>query len=791
MSPYRLIKVVVMEKIRVIIIVLLVIPLISQAQNQMSLTQTVRGVVTDKVSGKPLSAISIHIEDTEITGTTDEEGVFVFANVPIGRYTIMVSGTGYETVIIKEALVETGKELNLEIALNEQYIALESVVVTPNVNKERSLNPMTLAGAQMFSVEEASRFAGGMDDPARLVSSYAGVATPTVSNNGISIRGNAPSLLQWRVEGIEIPNPNHFADIDVLGGGLLSALSSNVLGNSDFLIGAFPAEYNNAISGVFDMQLRNGNSQEYQHTFQLGVLGIDVASEGPINRNNNSSYIINYRYSTTGLMGKFQNKEDMGGLLAYQDLNFKINFPTKKAGTFSLWGVGLIDEVDPILDEEKERKYLDDGILSAAKQKSGSLGFSHQYSFPNSATSLHTSIAAIHQGNEIEEEFYNLNEVKSPKSDLYSYTNNFVFNTALNHRFSSRHTNRTGFTFTNINYDMNLDFTPVFEQPLENIINSEASSNLISGYTNSLIRISNSLTLSAGLNAQYFTLNGNTTIEPRAGLKLQLNPKNSIALAYGLHSRMEKPDVYFVADEQMGLPNKNLDLMKSHHFMFSYVYGIAEDMNLKIEPYFQSLYDVLVTATGTYSILNRKDFYITETLVGKGKGQNYGVDLTFSKYLTKGLYYMLTASLFDSKYLAGDGEWYNTRYNRNWITNALIGKEWMFGRDMLSVNLKASVMGGKRYTPVDEAATIAHPDKEVQYDETQIYSKQYTPMFIGDFSISYKMNRKNVAHEFAIKSINATGQKEYLEHKYNMITGSIEPYEPATSVFNVSYRIDF
>lgn len=777
-----------MKKLKIIIIIFLVIPVISRAQNQGPLTQTVRGMVFDQISGQPLSNISIHMNDkSQIT----EKGIFVFEDVPIGRHTITVSGAGYETVIIKEALVGTGKELNLEIELDEKYIALDSVIVTPSVNKERSLNPMALAGAQMFSVEETNRFAGGMDDPARLVSSYAGVATPTVSNNGISIRGNAPSLLQWRVEGIEIPNPNHFADIDVLGGGLLSALSSNVLGNSDFFIGAFPAEYNNAISGVFDMQLRNGSSQQHQHTFQLGVLGIDLASEGPISKNNNASYLINYRYSTTGLISKFQNKEESGGILAYQDLNFKFNFPTKKAGTFSLWGVGLVDEVDPILDEVEERKYLDDGILSAAKQKSGSLGLSHQYSFNNAATSLHTSIAAIHQGNEIEEKFYNLDKTRSPKSDLYSSTNNFVFNTALNHRFSPRHSNKTGFTFTNINYDMNLDFTPVFEQPLENIINSEASAHLISGYTNSLVKLGRSLTLSAGLNAQYFTLNGNATIEPRASVRMRLSPKNSIALAYGLHSRMEKPDVYFVKDEQMGLPNKNLKLMKSHHFMFSYVYSIKDDMNLKIEPYFQSLYDVPVTKNGAYSILNRKDFYITEELVSTGKGQNYGVDLTFSKYLTEGMYYMFTASLFDSRYLAGDNKWYSTRYNRNWTTNALIGKEWTFDRDILSVNLKTSIMGGKRYTPVDEAATLAHPDKEVQYDETQMYSRQYSPMFIGDFSLSYTMNRARVAHEFALKTINATGQKEYLEHKYNILNESIEPYEPSISVFNLSYRIEF
>jgi hypothetical protein len=778
-----------MRKSEIALIILFLLPQILFAQVPKQLTQTIRGVVTDKASGESLAFVPVGIEDSQIGSSTDDKGVFVLENVPIGRHTIHVSNIGYETAIIQEVLVGSAREVYLEIGLTERVTELEAVTVKPSINKAESLNEMAILGAQMFSVEEASRFAGGMDDPARLVSSYAGVATPNVSNNGISIRGNAPSLLQWKLEGVEIPNPNHFADIDVLGGGLLSALSSNVLGNSDFFIGAFPAEYNNAVSGVFDMKLRNGNNQKHQHTFQLGVLGIDLASEGPIGKNN-ASYLINYRYSTTGLIEKLQSKKDLGGTLAYQDLNFKFNFPTK-AGTFSLWGTGLIDEVVPILDDPSERKYLNDGVLSTARQKSGAAGLSHHYLFSNQKTSLKTTLAINHLGNHIEEEFYDLDEKKSPKTDLAAATTNLVVLSTLNHKFSSRHTNKTGITFTHIAYDMNLDFTPYFGEPLENVSSTNGGTNLISAYSNSKFRIGNDFILTAGLNAQHLPLNANTTLEPRFGLKWQVSPQNSFALAYGLHSRMEKPDVYFVKNQDGTLPNKRLDLIKSHHLMFSYVYHISDDMNLKIEPYFQHLYDVPVTETGNYSILNRKTFYITKPLVSDGKGQNYGVDLTFAKYLTKGLYYMVTASLFDSKYQAGDGNWYNTRYNRRFIVNGLVGKEWTFGRNMLGINLKASILGGKRYTPVDEAATLGHPDKEVQYDETQLYSKQFSPMFVGDFTVSYTMNRENMAHTFAIKSVNATGQKEYIEHRYNIKTSVIEPYRPSNSVFNVSYKVDF
>ena len=780
-----------MKKLRSIIFVLFLLPVALWGQNKERLTQSIRGIVMDRASGVPIEAISVRIMNTEMGTITNQNGEFVLNNVPIGRYGIETSSNGYESLIIQEVLVSSSKQVYLEIKLRENSISLDSIVVSPSINKNQSLNSMALLGAQTFSVEVAARFAGGMDDPARLVSSYAGVATPYVSNNGISIRGNAPSLLQWRVEGIEIPNPNHFADIDVLGGGLLSALSSNVLGNSDFLIGAFPAEYNNAVSGIFDMQLRNGNNQHYQHAVQLGVLGIDLASQGPINKESNSSYIVNYRYSTTGLLEKLQGKEDFGGTLAYQDLNFKVNFPTQKAGIFSLWAVALMDEVDPVFNDQDERKYLDDGILSAAKQKSGALGISHKYLFNNQHTSLKSSIGATHLQNAISEDFYDLDLKQYPKTDLKANTSNFVFTSALNHKFNKHHTNKSGISFTNILYDMNLDYTPIFGEPLMNLNKAKGSTNLFSVYSNSIINLRDDLLLSVGMNAQHFTLNGNTTLEPRIGLKWEGGSKHSFAVGYGLHSRMEKPDVYFVRNEQMNLPNKNLDFIRSQHFMFSYVYNISQDMNLKIEPYFQSLYNVPVTESSSYSILNRRDFYITETLVNHGKGENIGVDFTFSKYLTKGMYYMLTASLFDSKYMAADGTWFNTRYNRRYITNALVGKEWIFSRDMFSVNLKMSLMGGQRYTPVDHTATLAHPDKEVQYDENQLYSKQFSPMLMGDISMSYRMNRKRVAHEFALKTINATAQKEYIKHKYNIKTNSIEAFKQKTSVFNVSYRIEF
>lgn len=757
--------------------------------------QTIRGMVIDNASGSPLPYVSVGLLDLAGVGTTtDEKGKFTIKNIPVGRHDLQATFVGYEPAVFREIMLTSAKEVYLEIQLKENVQQLDEVVIRPRINKEEPLNKMALSGARMLSVEEASRFAGGMDDPARLVSSFAGV-TSAVGSNGISVHGNAPSLLQWRLEDVEIPNPNHFADVASLGGGVLSSLSSNVLGNSDFYTGAFPAEYNNAVSGVFDMKLRNGNSQKFQHTLQAGLLGLDVASEGPLSKKHNSSYIFNYRYSTTGLMNKISPAGDLEQELDYQDLNFKLNFPTKKAGVFSLWGTALIDKIKPEIESPEEWDYMDDAKDSRMKQTSAAAGLSHRYFFGNDAL-LKTTLATTYSKTDVWESIYDSDMNSSPFLDFKSQYTNLVLTSSFNKKYSAKHTNKTGITFTNMRYNMDFDLAPFYTKPLERISEGKGNTNLISAYTSSLFNINDRISATLGMNGQFLTLNNSWTIEPRASIKWQASARSSFGLAYGLHSRMEKMDVYFVKTKATGnqLVNKDLDFTKTHHVSLSYNYKISDDMNLKVEPYFQYLYDVPVIADSSYSVLNRSTFYVEDALVNRGKGRNYGVDVTFEKYMTKGLYYMVTASVFNSEYSGGDGVWHNTKFNRNFVINGLVGKEWMMGRnkqDVLSVNLKLTLQGGDRYSPVDEVATLAHPDLKTQYDETKAYSKQLSPMFLANYTISYRMNRNKVSHEFAVKGMNATGYEEYFGHEYNLKTNVIEPRRMKNAIFNVTYRLDF
>ena len=759
------------------------------------LRQAIRGVVTDAASGEAVAFASVVLaEDEEGRATvSDTDGAFRLDGVPLGRHTVVVTFVGYEPAMVKEVMVSSTKEVYLEIALKESVKMLDEIVVRPHINKEHPLNSMATTGARMLSGEEASRYAGGMDDPARLASAFAGVSADG-NSNGISIHGNAPHLLSWRMEGVEIPNPNHFADISILGGGVLSSLSSHVLGNSDFLTGAFPAEYSNAVSGVFDVKLREGSNQNYEHTAQVGTLGFDFASEGPLGKERGlASYIVNYRYSALGFAQRTGLMSMDDETIDYQDLNLKLHLPAGKAGTFAVWMTGLIDHYAMENSDTSQWKSKIDENYSASKQYMVAAGIGHSYFFPHGGQ-LRTTLAATYFKEHAYVDFYNERiEHDIPWLDMNRNFSNLIAEVAYSHKFSARFTNKSGLNYTRLFYTMDMAKSPHIGGALLPVYDGDGSAGLLTAYSSNAFRINNKVTLNFGLNAQYLTLNDSWTLEPRLGLKWQPTARAAIAAAYGMHSRMEKVDVYFV-EANGRFVNKELDFTKAHHFMLSCGLKLSENTNLKIEPFYQYLYDVPVEADGSYSVLNRSDFYVDKALVNEGKGRNYGVDLTVERYLSRGWYAMLTGSLFNSRYSGGDGRWHQTRYDRGFVLNTLGGKEWMLGKrkqNVLGLNLRLTLQGGDRYSPVDLEATLADPDNDVQYDESRAYSRQFEPMFLAGFTASYKMNRKKVSHEFALKLINATHTESYIGHLYNYHTKEIEPYKTTLSIPNILYKIEF
>lgn len=754
-------------------------------------TQTVRGKVSDAAVGLPLAYVNIWLPVISMGTTTDDLGNFTLSNVPVGRYDISVSFLGYEAIILKEIQVTSAKEVVLNVALKENITNLTEVVIRPKVSKEQPINTMATVSSKMLSVEEARRYGGGFDDPARLISAFAGVSGNGVGSNAIVVRGNSPQSLQWRLEGVEIPNPNHFADLASFGGGGLTALSAQLVANSDFFSGAMPAEYGNALAGVFDIFMRIGNNEKREHTLAVGVLGLDAASEGPFKKGKPASYLFNYRYSTLGLLESIL-PENAGGT-KYQDLSFKFNSPTQKMGTFTIWGLGLKDESGALAKNEVSTwQYFEDRDNSKVKQYMGVGGVSHRLVL-NDKQSLKSTLALTSTGINLETNRVDEDFDVSPLNEINNQTNNLVFSSFINTKFNTKHINKSGITATIMHYDILLKNSPLFGSPLENIISEKGRSALLNGYTNSKLNIGDRIIMNAGVNVQYFNLNDALSIEPRLGVKYTLDSKQSFSFAYGLHSRLERLNYYFIKDNLGNNINRDMRFTKSHHFVTGYNFSPTEFIHINIEGYYQRLFNIPVIADSSFSLINQiNDWFLNAPLVSTGQGRNYGVDITFEKYFSKGYYYMVTASLFQSEYLGGDHQWRNTRYNRNFVTNFLIGKEWFWGKNknhLIGLNTRLTWQGGDRYSPINlpQSLTMQNP----VFDETAALSLQFAPLFTNHITANITLNKHKTTQEIALKIINTTMYKEFQGFRYNFKQHTIDQKREAVFIPNLTYKIEF
>ncbi|MBR3087474.1 MAG: TonB-dependent receptor [Prevotella sp.] len=766
----------------------------TQVTQQAQAVQTIRGQVCDVASGEPMAGVTVTVENGITMGTvSDAEGNFVIENVPVGRHAVRATFIGYEPVVLKEQLLSSGKEMVLNLRMRENISELGEVVVKPRVNKQMPLNEMAQVGARMFSVEEATRYAGGMADPARTASMFAGVATGGATN-GISIHGNSPQMLQWRVEGVEVNNPNHFAEITEAGGGIFTSLNGTVLANSDFLTGAMPAEFGNALSGAFDMKMRCGNNMKYEHAVQIGTLGIDFASEGPLGKGSKASYLVNYRYSFLEIAKKLHAINMEKETLDYQDLSFKLNMPTTKAGTFAVWFTGLIDNYENEVPDVSEWETLWDMNDSWSRQRSCAGGLTHTFRFRSGGT-LRSNVAFTGNHNRLKQNDYDQQMNKTPDMEGRNASWNVIISTQHQHKFSSRYTMQNGFEHQHLDFHTWLDWVQTVGGPLFRVYESEGNTGLTRFYTNHKVVLSRRLSTVAGVNVMWFYLNNQWLVEPRISLQYKTSPSSTLSLAYAMNSRKETTDTYFVTMAGQN-PNKGLGLTRSHHISASFAQRLGDNAMLKIEPYWQWLFDVPVEQGTTYSILNHHMFFQDRALVNKGAGCNYGIDFTLERYLKDGFYGMLTATLYKSEYRDAQGEWHHSRHDRRYITNIVGGKEWMMGRakkNVFGVNGRLTLMGGDRYTPIPEGTTfeeiMERPDKSIPMDDgIDPFCKQKGLNVGYAFSVKYTINKKHTSHHFILEYLQ---MRTFHGQTYNLKTHEIVDQFTSLTFPNIAYRVEF
>ena len=784
--------------------ILLLSPVVCMAQR----VQRIKGSVTDKESKAPLIGVTISVTDLTPApgGVTDADGNFVIENVPVGKHVVSVSYIGYQGSTVNDVLVTSAKEVVLPVELEESAVKMTEVVVS---HKREHINDMALISTRTFDVQETERYAGSRSDPARMASNFAGAQGGDDSRNDIIIRGNSPQGVLWRMEGVDIPNPNHFS-IPGTRGGPVSMLNSKTLANSDFFMGAFPAEYGDAVAGVFDLRLRNGNNDKYEFTGQLGLLGTELAAEGPLSRKSGSSFLFTYRYSTLAMFQGLNIKIGTTSIHNYQDATFKLNFPIGKKSDIAIFGIGGLSNINLIvskLTSPPNELYGESDRDQYFTSNTGLLGATYSHTINQNT---YTKFTIAETGNDI---YANHNFVfrdSTFKEDSIKSILGYKFVTAstvahwfLNKKLSAKQTIKLGVinNFYQLKFiDSSRQYPPDTSQVWKHREDFNGSTDLVQAYIQYKYRPNDALTFTGGLHAQYLTHNMSSAIEPRVGMRWALTNNDIITAGYGLHSEMQPLYQYFAHDPASPpsvMKNYNIGFTRSHHFVLGYDKVLSKDFRLRLETYYQYLFDVPIEtkAGSSYSALDQGtgySRYFPDTLKNAGTGYNYGLELTVEKTFSHGYYFLFTSSFFNSKAKGNDGVFRSTDYNTHYAFNLLGGYERKLGTySTLITGAKITYIGGKLYSPVDDSATNKYGD--VIIIESKRNTLQFKSYFRTDLKLGVRFNSKKVTHEIALDLVNIFNNKNIssVTYSYGAYQYGLTQQKGNSGGFYYQYQLGF
>jgi len=790
-------------------------------------TQTVRGKVFDSETNYPLTGAKLLIEvgGQKYMAAATADGSFCILKVPVGKHQLVASAAFYDsrTLTIE---VTSGREMIVQIPLQEKISEQNAVRVVGRKQGE-VLNEMAVLSAQQFSVEETNRYPGSRMDPARMASNFAGVNGADDSRNDIVVRGNSPLGVIYRVEGIDIPNPNHFA-ISGTSGGPVSLLNNKILGNSDFFMSAFPAEYGNSLSGVFDLKLRNGNNNQHEFTGQFGLLGTEFLAEGPLGKDSKSSYLVMGRYSTLTIFQKLNINLGTDAIPKYYDGAFKFNWILKNGGQLALFGMGGSSDIAIKISDFTE--YTED--LYGEGDRDQYFGTSMVTSGLNYKKSINektfiSSTLAFSQENQTTRHEYLKGRKMNPADSTISYDEKYYMMgygfqvqkisgyTAVNHKFNKQHLIKAGLSFDLISMDFqdsclyNLDSAAL---GFETRWNYQGMAAIIQPFVQWKWRVSDNMDVTAGIHAQYFTLtNSISPFEPRLGWKYKMDNGQAVFAGGGLHSMIQPyyTYAYKVLPGQAIGPNSNMnmDFSRSAHSGIGYEKSFNKGFNIKTEAYYQYLYNIPVTvAPSSFSMINVGSGFsrlFVDQLQNTGDGYNYGLELTVQKYFDKTFFFLFSGTVYNSQYRGSDMVWRNTSYNGNYVVNLLGGKEFKVGeRSIIGIGGKVTAAGGKRYGIVDIDAT--NDMKEIIFQDQGFNDSTFADYFRMDLKISWRKNADRVTHEFGLDLVNILGTRNLLTLAYRppltpadftaQQNGTFLPYSEKTQLgfFPIFYyKIDF
>jgi hypothetical protein len=768
--------------------------------------QRITGTVVDKTTQQPLPGATIFITLTSPDGSTigtmsDPEGHFVLEKVPVGRHTLNSTFIGYEPWSSPYLELTSGKQLVVTIELIPSSTLMQEVVVHNQRNPNEASNEFDLVSGRSFTAEETQRYAGSINDPGRMALSLPGTQISNEDNeNTIVVRSNSPIGLSWRLEGIEIPNPNHFAEVGSSGGGI-SALSIYMLGTSDFFTGAFPAEFGNATAGIMDLKFRKGNRENLEFRCQAGLIGLDFASEGPITEGKKSSYLFNYRYSTLGLLSSM-GVHVVNPLTnnTFQDVSFNLNFPIGKKTTVTFFGLGgTSNEIKSYVTDSSKWTTYDAVSPYNFYSRMGVTGLTYTH-LVDEKSYLYGVVSAGASYIEEHDDTVGTQLKKTSILNEHHLTGRITTAWSYNRNLGVRSVLKTGFQASSLFYDV---FREDYDNTLRGLrleLKGKNQTTLVQPYAVVRTRVSSRVTLQGGINTMYFDYTKEFLVEPRGGAQIKIG-SGTLSLAYGQHSQILPFQTYeavttdSLTGKIRGKPNQHLKMWRARHYGLSFNQPLPGNIRLKIEPYYQYLFHVPVSIHpwNTYSLINQDRNFMADSLSNKGTGYNTGIELTFEKAFSNHFFFLLSASLYDSKYKTNNGgvnRSYNTKYNSGFNSALTFGKEWdLNGSKRLEVGGRVLWSEGQRYTPYNTAASIEKGQPVLLYNKT--YADRIQNYFRIDTRIALRKNAKKLSWKLSLDIQNVTNYKNPQRPYFDRWTGRTS-YQYNTSIIPViSYMVDF
>ncbi len=541
--------------------------------------------------------------------------------------------------------------------------------------------------------------------------------------------------------------------------------------------------------------MRSGNNYKREYWSQMGYNGLEFGTEGPIIKGKKASYLFAYRYSFVDLLDLLGANVET---TKYQDLNLKLNFPLNNS-RLSIYGIGGKSYIE-MFDSNDERKDWtyggwgedlsngsDLGVLAAVYQHFLSNKTRVKIRLSTLGTKLTTRVDTFSLWNP-EPHIW-----AGEKTTEIKYTAATQMNSKLNNRNNlslGLQINKYRVSYADSSFQSGAYQTDT-DVKKENL-------DLLQAFIQLKHKFSENIEAYTGIHSQYLLFNKSISVEPRLALRWDITNKWNINTGYGLHAQMQPKMMYFVqsraANGALIYSNRDMDFSKSHHFVVGTNYRFNKNHRLKIESYYQHLFDIPVKESKpSYSILNHGAEYFVEredSLVNQGTGTNMGIELTLERFLNNNFYFLITMSLYESTYEGYDGKTRNTAFNGNYAINALCGYELTIKKNnFLIMGLRGTYSGGRPYTPYNIQESVNQHLEVLDYENA--YEMRKDDYFRLNLRIGFRRNARKFTMEYGMDIQYRTNYTNVFERRIDYITGEVRDYQEMGLYPMGTWRIQF